>query len=216
MISIPYALGADPGRAQRRQQERQAEHDQRPVEDAYEVGGEPERGLDGVAPFSLASSRATVRRLIPSRRAISRRETPSAANAHTCAHSNALRTSAPVARQHRPSEPRRRGGRDQRRHEWRTFRLPIPAQYWTARVTFTPSTELLRRFSIGTWKCRREVTGMDALARTRRHAPNQEARMLRTSDERTVGVASARPQESRPRGRLVGQAPGRKEEPWPV
>jgi hypothetical protein len=38
---------------------------------------------------------ATVRGLIPSRRAISRCETPSAANARACAHSNALRTSRP-------------------------------------------------------------------------------------------------------------------------
>jgi hypothetical protein len=41
------------------------------------------------------ASRATVRRLIPSRCAISRCETLFAANARTCAHFNALRTSAP-------------------------------------------------------------------------------------------------------------------------
>ena len=46
----------------------------------------------------------------------------------------ALRTSAPLARQHRPVEPQRRGGRDQRRREWCTFRLQILVQYWTARV----------------------------------------------------------------------------------
>src|SRR3954452_15948981 len=37
---------------------------------------------------------ATVLRFIPSRLAISRWETPSAANDRTCAHSNALRTSS--------------------------------------------------------------------------------------------------------------------------
>jgi len=78
-----------------------------------------------------------VRRLIPSRRAISLSEIPSATNARTCAHSNVLRTSAPLARRHRSSEPRRRGGRDQRRSEWCTFRLPILAQYWTPGVRNT-------------------------------------------------------------------------------
>ncbi len=40
----------------------------------------------------------------------------------------------PLARHHRSVEPRRRGGHDQRRGKWRTFRLPILAQYWAARV----------------------------------------------------------------------------------
>jgi len=48
---------------------------------------------------------------LPSRRAISRSETPSRTNARTCAHSNALRTSAPLARRHRSIEPQIRGGR---------------------------------------------------------------------------------------------------------
>ncbi len=52
------------------------------------------------------------------------------------AHSNALRTSAPLARRHDRREPRSRPGRDQLCHEWCTFRLQIPVQYWTARVTF--------------------------------------------------------------------------------
>ena len=58
-----------------------------------------DRAASPPAPADTAAARRsqpaapTVRRLIPSRRAISRCETPSAANARTCAHSNALRTS---------------------------------------------------------------------------------------------------------------------------
>src|SRR5262249_14476309 len=51
----------------------------------------------------LASIRATVRRLIPNRHAISRCESPSAANALTRAHSKALRTSRPPRPS--PTEP---------------------------------------------------------------------------------------------------------------
>jgi hypothetical protein len=56
--------------------------------------------FDGKPAFQLgdslaSTSRFTVRRLIPSRRAISRCLTPSAAIARTCAHSTALRTSPP-------------------------------------------------------------------------------------------------------------------------
>src|SRR5216684_7221611 len=79
----------------------------------------------------------TVRRLIPSRRAISRCESPSAASVLTCAHSNALRTSCLLARHRdRAAQPQQGGGRDQRRREWCTFRLPILAQYWAARVNW--------------------------------------------------------------------------------
>ena len=64
------------------------------IEAVYEQG----RRIAG--RISLGGPRATVRRLIPSRRAISRSEIPSATNACTCAHSNALRTSTPLARHH--------------------------------------------------------------------------------------------------------------------
>src|SRR5216684_9343215 len=78
----------------------------------------------------------TVRRLIPSRRAISRCESPSAASVLTCAHSNALRTSCLLARHRdRAAQPQQGGGHDQRRGEWCTFRLPILAQYWAAGVS---------------------------------------------------------------------------------
>jgi len=40
-------------------------------------------------------------------------------------------------------EPQSRGRRDQRRRKWRTFRLPIPVQYWAARITIAarPSSQ---------------------------------------------------------------------------
>src|SRR4029453_1323523 len=41
---------------------------------------------------------------------------------------------APLARRRDRREPPKRGGRDQRRRERCTFRLPIPAQYWAAGV----------------------------------------------------------------------------------
>src|SRR3970282_787503 len=85
----------------------------------------------------MRPSRTTVRRLIPSRRARSRCETPSAASVLTCAHSTALRTSSLLARHRdRAAQPQQGGGRDQRRGEWCTFRLPILAQYWAAGVMF--------------------------------------------------------------------------------
>src|SRR3990172_8092716 len=65
-------------------------------------------------------------------------EIPSAPNARTCAHSNALRTSRPVAR--RRTDPSSLGGEAdaiQRRGEW-CFRLPILAQYWAAGIITSP------------------------------------------------------------------------------
>lgn len=65
-----------------------------PKGSSFEPGGE--RRYRGGSPAS--SIRLTVRRLIPSRRAISRWETPSTAMALACAHSNTLRTSRAASR----------------------------------------------------------------------------------------------------------------------
>ncbi|HEY4811672.1 MAG TPA: hypothetical protein VIH71_11515 [Solirubrobacteraceae bacterium] len=57
------------------------------------------------------SARATVRRLIPSRLAISRWETPSLANVLISAHSNALTTSPDLLLVAQHDEPESRLGR---------------------------------------------------------------------------------------------------------
>src|ERR1700742_81945 len=85
--------------------------------------------------------RLTVRRLIPSRLAISRCDTPSAAIALTSAQSNALRTSLAASAissltiSRLPTRPATTG--------WRTFRFLEAAHYWAPGVSAGGSLEAM-------------------------------------------------------------------------
>ena len=125
----------------------------------------------------------TVRRLIPNRRAISRCDTPSAAIARTCAHSNALRTSPPPPRSphRRPRDPRHTGHhRPQVAHfsvprSWRSIGLLASvlrradgSPYGTRLPLFDrmrASRKAPRRLSLGT-RCRRPRSGIGARHRS--------------------------------------------------
>jgi len=76
-----------------------------------------------------------MRRFIPSRAAISRCDTPSAANALTSAHSDTLRTLSAAPRSISINEHERRRGIGRHRSRWRTFHFLEVAQYWAPGVT---------------------------------------------------------------------------------
>jgi hypothetical protein len=100
------------------------------------VAAAPARADPAAIPPPPADTAATVRRFMPSRRAISRSDTPPATSARTCAHSNALGTTTPLAR-HSPAERASRDGPDaiSGAASGALSRCPIPVQYRAPGIT---------------------------------------------------------------------------------